>query len=347
MKDVEKTNVERENSSKRLRRRKRKMNLYSFIVILLVMTVAVTVSYTFLFNISEIRVAGESDEYTAEEIVTASGVMKGDNLLRLNTKKSEQRILDTLLYVETAVVDRDFPSSLNITVSKCVPAFNVSYEMGTLLVSKKGKILADNGFITPGLPIFYGYDPAETTPGKALVSKDEQKSQAFEEFIGIMNDAEEAFISSIDMSDKYEIIVNYANGIIFKMGNWTDINYKLDMADNVMNTEGIEGKKGYITMIGSNQCSFRTSDSPVYIPGTTMENTTMDPALTQPATDTNGIPLATAPQIGTVPADPVETTEPPSAGTAQSEVNDEEEEMFREHDEMIQQQQQATAESAE
>ena len=85
MKDVEKTNVERENSSKRMRRRKRKMNLYGLIVILLVLTVGITVSYTFLFNISEIRVSGESDQYTAEEIVSASGINKGDNLLRLNT----------------------------------------------------------------------------------------------------------------------------------------------------------------------------------------------------------------------------------------------------------------------
>lgn len=343
MKDVEKTNVQRDNSSKRLRRRKRKMNLYSFIVILLVMTVAVTVSYTFLFNISEIRVSGESDEYTAEEIVAASGIMKGDNLLRLNTGKSEQMILDSLLYVETATVDRDFPSSLNITVSKCVPGFNVSHEKGTLLVSRKGKILADNGFITPGLPIFYGFNPADTTPGKALVSEDEQKTQAFEEFIGIMNSSEEAFISSIDMTDKYEIIVNYANGIIFKMGNWTDISYKLDMADNVMSSEGIEGKKGYITMIGSNQCSFRTSDSPVFNPGSTVQETTTDPSLSQPATDINGIPLATAPIIGIETTEPA--TAPPSAGTAQGEVFDEEEEMFREHDEMIQQQ--ATTDSAE
>jgi len=67
MKDVEKTNVERNNSSKRMRRRRRKMNLYGLIVILLVATVGITVSYTFLFNINEIRVSGESDEYTAEE----------------------------------------------------------------------------------------------------------------------------------------------------------------------------------------------------------------------------------------------------------------------------------------
>ena len=71
MKDVEKTNVERQNSRKRIRRRRRMMNVYGLVVLLLVLTAGITISYTFLFNIDEIRVSGESDMYSAEEIVTA------------------------------------------------------------------------------------------------------------------------------------------------------------------------------------------------------------------------------------------------------------------------------------
>ncbi|MCD8188579.1 MAG: FtsQ-type POTRA domain-containing protein [Ruminococcus sp.] len=309
MKDVEKTNVERNNSSKRMRRRKHKMNLYGLIVILLVLTVGIIISYTFLFNINEIRVSGESDQYTAEEIVIASGISKGDNLLRLNTSKSEQNILDNLLYVETVSIDRNFPSSLEINVTKCIPAYNVSYDMGTLLVSKKGKILADNGFITEGLPIIYGYEPSVTTPGKMIESSDKQKSEAFMEIIENLNSAEENIVSSVDMSDKYSIIVNYSNGIIFKMGNWTDIEYKLNMAWNVMNNEYVEGKTGYITMIGSNQCSFRSSDDPVYIPGVTPDTTETD-------TDTDSDDEDSE--------DDEETT---------TEVYDEDAEMFREYNE--------------
>lgn len=317
MKDVEKTSVERENSSKRLRRRKRKMNLYSLIVILLVLTVGVTVSYTFLFNINEIKISGESDQYTAEQILQASGIQKGDNLLRLNTHKSEQNILDALLYVETADVDRHFPSSLEITVSKCVPAFNVVYEMGTLLVSKQGKILADNGFITTGLPVFYGYDPMEKTPGKPLSSEDEQKHEAFLEFIDIINDTEQNIIASVDMTDKYAMLVNYSNGIIFKMGNWTDIEYKLNMANNVMNDKDVEGKTGYITMIGSNECSFRINDDPVYIPGVT-------PQTTEPVTGTD-----------IIPGEQGESGESQPVTNPAGEIDEDQEEIFREHNEAL------------
>ena len=96
MKDVEKTNVNRQNSRKRMRRRKRNMNIYGLVVLLLVITAGITISYTFLFNINEIRVSGESDMYTAEQIVEASGISEGDNLLRLDPKKAQQQILDKL-----------------------------------------------------------------------------------------------------------------------------------------------------------------------------------------------------------------------------------------------------------
>ena len=67
-------------------------------------------------------------------------------------------------------------------------------------------------------------------------------------------------IASIDISNEYDIIVNYRNGMVFKMGNWSDVDYKLDLAQNVMNDETIKGKTGYLTMIGTNQCSFRSSN---------------------------------------------------------------------------------------
>ena len=76
MKDVEKTNVERNNSRKRTRRRSRWNNLYGLAVVLIVLTVGITICYTFLFNLNEIRVSGESDMYSAEEIVAAAGIKK-------------------------------------------------------------------------------------------------------------------------------------------------------------------------------------------------------------------------------------------------------------------------------
>ena len=284
MNDVEKTNIERKNSGKRMRRRKRMMSVYTVVVLLLVLTVGVTMCFTFLFNIDEIVVSGESETYTSMDIVEVSGIHAGDNLFRTDTKKAEQRILDQLLYVETADVDRDFPSTLRIKVTRCVPAYNIQYDKGVLLVSRKGKILADNNFYTDvdNLPIIYGFDPADTEPGKPIQSKNENKYDAFCQLIKRFDRDDNTDISTIDLTNEYAITVNYRSGLIFKMGNWSDVEYKLDLAQAAMNDESIKGKKGYLMMVGSKQCSFRMSGE-------------ADDVTTAPiVTDENGLPVTTS-----------------------------------------------------
>ncbi len=267
MKDVEKTNVERRNSGKRMRRRRRNMNLYAVVVIALVLTIGVTMSCTFLFNIEEVHISNISERYDENRIFNASGVRIGDNLLRLNTKKSAERILDELLYVETAEVNRKFPSALEIKVTFCVPAFNVEYSGGVLVVSRLGKILENNSFKTDGLPTICGLEPVSTELGHMIQTENEHKNEAFNEIIKSISADEECTVSSIDLNDEFAIVVNYTNGTVFKMGNWNDADYKLSLAETIMNDDTIKGKKGYLTMVGTNQCSFRTSDEPAGVPG--------------------------------------------------------------------------------
>lgn len=302
MNDLNKTKVERKNSRKRIRRRNRMMSVYVFVVVILVATFGITMSMTFLFNIDKIVLSGESENYTYMQIVEASGIRVGDNLIRLDTKKAEQKILDELLYVETADVNKDFPSILKIHVTRCIPAFNVKYDSGVLLVSRKGKILSDNEYIVDNIPIIYGFEPVDTEPGKQILSKNENKEEAFLQITNRFDHDDGSGISSIDLTDEYKIDVTYRNGVVFKMGNWNDVEYKLDLAANVMNDDSVKGKKGYITMIGSNQCSFRSSGEE-----DTAETTT------QPATDENGKPVTTSPDTVTTAAENDSNTyNPPS-----------------------------------
>lgn len=363
MKDVEKVSFDRENSSKRNRRRRRNMGLYGFIVIILVLGIGITVSCTFLFNINEIKVGGESAEYTVEQIIDASGIKMGDNLIRLDSSKAEKGILDNLLYIESADVERDFPSSLVINVEKCVPAFNISYEMGTLLVSRKGKILENSGLPDETLPIFYGYIPTESALGKNAVEEkkedeeekkkekekedesstteitteyDEQGRAIVIEFMNIMYSKGEANnIVSVDINDKSNIIVTFKDGNVFRMGNWNDIEYKLTLAEKVMSEAGAVG---YLTMIGTNQCSFRSTE------GSFSSNVVLD----SPQNTTESTPQSTSESLEETDeeynddeySEYEETTE-------ESTYVDPYEEMFREHNEAMSESLEDSEESSE
>lgn len=260
MRDVEKTSMEHETNTRRTRRRKRGRPLYAFLVVVLAGTVIVTLSMTVFFNIKTIRVTGNADSYTAEDIVRATGIQIGDNMMRLNTREAEQKAIDSLIYVESLVIDRQFPNTLEIQVQKCTPAYNVVYEYGTLIVSEHGRILEDTMDPMSGLVTIRGYDPEETTPGKTIAAKTERSDKIFSELRDLIYQGELGVpIVDIDMTDQNDIMVNFDDRIYFDMGNWSEIPYKISFAEQVI-AEQPADKEGYLVMIGTNQCSFRNKE---------------------------------------------------------------------------------------
>lgn len=255
MRDVVKTNVKREQNSKRVRRRKKNMSLYIFIIFILVLGIGILLSVTLLFNISKINVKGDVD-YSKENVIQASGIKIGDNLVRLDAKKAEKNILSSMIYIEEANIEKKYPDTLEINLTKCVPTANVEYDEGFILISKKGKILesakepqADNLTIK-------GLDPASFTQGEYVQSSDEQKTKIYLEIIDSLSKVENNNVVSIDMTDKYAIVINYDNRINFELGNGNDISYKIKLADTVLKDLD-DDKKGTMIMVGANQISFR------------------------------------------------------------------------------------------
>ncbi len=257
MRDVEKMSMEHETSSRRSRRRRRGLSAYAAMVVVLAVVVVVTLSMTVLFNIKTIRVTGNADSYTAEDIVKATGISIGDNMVRLNVSEAEEKALAALIRVESVTIDRQFPSTLEIKVQKCTPAYNVVYEYGTLIVSEHGRILENSMDPGQGLVKITGYDPEETTPGKIITAKEERSDKIFSAFRDLIYQGGlNVPIVAVDMADYNDILVNFDNRIQFDMGNWSEINYKIRFAEQVI-AEQAADKEGYLVMVGSNQCAFR------------------------------------------------------------------------------------------
>lgn len=255
--DVEKTSMETKHNARRASRRRRGFSVYVLLVLLLTVAVLVSLSMTVLFNIKTIRVTGNADSYTAEEIVEAAGVAVGDNMMRINLEEHEKDALEQLIDVETVDLKRQFPSTLVIDVQKCTPAYNVVYEYGTLIVSEHGKILDNSMDPMEGLVNIYGYLPAETTPGRQISAEEERYDKVFSAFRDLIYEGSLGTpIVSVDMTDFNDILVNFGNRIEFDMGNWSEIRYKIDFAEQII-AEQPADKEGYLTMVGSNQCSFR------------------------------------------------------------------------------------------
>lgn len=261
MHDVERTTIRTGyQNAKRMRRRRRLMPVYIISVLLLTSCLGVSLAMTIFFNLASIRVTGVSPQYSAEEIAAASGVCKGDNLLRLDVKKLEEEIETEMIYIESAEVSKKYPDAVVIDVKACRESYNVYFDNGILITSESGKIITNSAEAGEGLPVVYGFNPNVLTPGLHTASSDETKNDIFKTFTQVMSEELSVPITSIDMSDKYNIVVVFDGRIEFSLGNWNEIPYKITLAETVIEMLGGD-KEGYLTMIGNNQCSFRDKAS--------------------------------------------------------------------------------------
>lgn len=257
MRDIEKMNMAHDSNSRRIRRRKRGRSAYALLVVILTFAIIVTLSMTVFFNIQTVRLTGDPI-YELEDILPVIGISEGDNMMRLHLDELEAEAEKMLVNAESVDLKRQFPNTLVIDIREAVPAYNVSYEYGTLIVSRKNKILQDSMNPMAGLIQVVGYVPSETTPGEHLSATEERQDKIFSAFQDMIQESALAVpITSINMTDLNDIIVDFDHRIEFNMGNWSEINYKISFAEQVIAGQPAE-KEGYLMMIGTNQCSFRS-----------------------------------------------------------------------------------------
>ena len=255
MRDVVKTNVKRQQSSKRQHRRSRLNPVYFLLVVVLVIGIGAALSMTLFFNVTDIIVDNETDA-ADEEIVRLSGIHYQDNLVRLDTRTAEKAITDAVVYAEKVTVKKQFPSTVAITVEKAVPVANISCSYGYLLVSSSGRILEMLKDDAPrdGLLLVTGYNPAVSAPGEQIKSEDQRLDSALRTMTAAVASCGSDRIVSVDLRDQSDILVQIGKHVTYHMGNSSDAVYKLKLA--LKAEEEVNPQKKYrFTIIGNNQIS--------------------------------------------------------------------------------------------
>ena len=127
----------------RRRRRGRFAGLYRFLAVLAVIA-AVAVACVIFFRVNTVTIQGNS-RYTAQEVIEASGIKTGDNLMAMSKSQVASAIRTRLPYVESVSIRRAFPDGVEITVRERVAVASISASGGRWLISSQGKLLEQAG----------------------------------------------------------------------------------------------------------------------------------------------------------------------------------------------------------
>ena len=245
--------------------------------------IAVVLLIVALFPILEVRIESNQSHYTEEELVAALDKSAWTPLLSLTPGRAEKRLMDNLLYLESAEVKYEFPATLRVSVKEESPLYYFYYKTqiggkdhtGWLAVGANLRVVdaardeqtfADLGLTKIGIPA-----PVldETEPGRASKlrftreeeteegAKTEQDFAYITEFLSyVENVSLTNKLTCVDLSEKFDVRVTLDSKYRIDFGrvrNEQDFAQKLALAQQILAEAEIDPEQKYVILVGSEE----------------------------------------------------------------------------------------------
>ncbi|MCH5324525.1 MAG: FtsQ-type POTRA domain-containing protein [Eubacterium sp.] len=270
----------KKTDDKNLPQRRKKLSsylLYYIIFAVVAVGIICVLSTTVLFNIGEITVSGET-QYDEKDVIRLSGVEEGQNLITLDTAEIERKLIKQLPYVDEVKVNKRLPATLEISLTPAEAVANVSKGSAYYLVSRNGRIM-DTSLKKPNSKYVtvVGFDPEYASDGDFLTVTDEgnrnllakllkcakqysgaddntdsSAARKYDIMFSLIEDCEAVGIADkikqIDISNIYNIKLNYDNRLTLELGEYTEVQFKLTIAKNLIDRGEFDGEKGVLIL---------------------------------------------------------------------------------------------------
>lgn len=127
-------------NKRRNRRRALKASAWFGPMSFVLVCISVVVAMSIFFRVSTVEVEGNQD-YTDQEIVSATGIDAGDNLFFLNRISAISRMMARLPYIQEASVSRVLPDKVVITVKESSAVATVQSETSAWMIDRNCKMM--------------------------------------------------------------------------------------------------------------------------------------------------------------------------------------------------------------
>lgn len=192
--------------------------------------VAVVTALTMFFKVENIVVTG-AERYDAAEIIAASGVETGDNLILLDRYHIAQRIYTSLPYITDVSPKQEFPNTLNIEVTETKTVAVIQGLGAYWLMNTDGKLLeAVDAPAAAGYLQITGVPAVEPAVSESLRLPEESPITAGRllELLAVL-DSQEALdrTGSVDCSDPRVLVLHYDGRFRVEMSYDADFTLKI------------------------------------------------------------------------------------------------------------------------
>ena len=211
-------------------------SLYAPLALILIAAAAI-VFLSLFFRVSIIQVKNDT-VYTDEEIMAASGIEKGVNLLFINNFSAVSSIYATMPYVESVSLKRAMPNRIILEVTGSEAAACVSFGDDYWLINASGKLLekidarAARSFIR-----VEGMEPLQPVAGEIMTVSEENtgKDVFLYELLGqfrLRNIVKK--IDWVDLSDLNDPRFSYDGRYTVILYSTTDLSRRLSLIESAI-----------------------------------------------------------------------------------------------------------------
>ncbi len=221
---IEQTESKKVIPQKKKKRRSHKLRNFVIAVFLIGFVVVMLFQFV-LFPAKTVTVTG-SNIYTADQILTVSGIGKGTKLFSFISKNVSDKISKKLPYVEKVDVVRKIPSTIILKITDDIEKF-AFYNNGAYVVTDaKFKTLDKKTDVSETAIKIKGLKILKSNLGDKITFENNDAYEIFEDLYKKTDDLE-IKLSEIDVSDITNIKTVVANSITVELGTQNDLSYKI------------------------------------------------------------------------------------------------------------------------
>lgn len=233
----------KDNLEKKIEKRKRLIMMYIMLIFIgLLVSTSLKSNY---FTIKNVIV--EKNSFVSQEEVIALSELQKKNIFVFNKSNSVERI-KTNPYIKDVNISRKLPSTVIINVEEKQIKGLVKLKTSFINIDKDGNMVQIvDKFPNGKVPLIEGIKVDQYILNKNIANGNEVVLSALTSVLKITDYKEcKNLFYSIDLSDPYSITMKTKDGVLIKIGDWTNLEYKLAYALVVLQSPIAKENKGYI-----------------------------------------------------------------------------------------------------
>lgn len=171
-------------------RNRRRTVVFNSVMVMATVVFLIAVYVNVFFNVKSIEINGESP-YDIDQISSMCGFTKGDNILFIDANSSENKIIESLPYIETCTIKRRLPATVvvNITEASALGVAEISANQWAVL-SSNGKVLelVTNSTVVSSSDVVTSltYDPDVSSVNEVADKRDLPVLQGLSDISGVV-----------------------------------------------------------------------------------------------------------------------------------------------------------------